>query len=177
MFKLTCFAPIPPEQLGSALKGLRFVTKKDGFEWYLDGHIFRIEPFKNQPRESMKGYRVFFNGEIDGGIYLFDSSLGWLEPMVTGVEFELTHHNRKTEDWIKELLNRPSYKLVDNRGLFHKGRVGVAVFNDKVTFQIRSSKGKGLKLIECLKEIELLQSELKPVEFDLFSCMEEGVAV
>jgi len=177
MFKLTCFAPIPPEQLGTALRGLRFATKKEGFEWYLDGHIFRIEPFKNQPRESMKGYRVLFNGEIDGGIYLFDSSLGWLEPMVTGVEYELSHQKMKTEDWIKDLMKRPSYKMIDSRGLFQKGRIGVVVVNDKITFQIRASKGKKLKLIECLKEIELLQSELRPVEFDLFSYLDEGVAV
>ncbi|PGT83240.1 hypothetical protein [Bacillus sp. AFS040349] len=177
MFKITCFAPISPEDLGKALKALKFQEKKGCYEWYLDGHVFRIEPFKNQPRDSMKGYRVYFNGNIDGGIYLFDSALGWLETNISGVECELEIASMKSNDWIKDLISRNSFKTLDTRGLFLKGRVGVVVVNDKVNLQIRSTKGKQLKLIECLKEVNVIRDELRPDDFNLFSFIEEGVAV
>ncbi|MFC0273563.1 hypothetical protein ACFFIX_19415 [Metabacillus herbersteinensis] len=177
MFKLTCFASITPEDLEKALKGLRFVAKKDGYEWYVDGHVFRIEPFKNQSRDSSKGYRVYFNGAIDGGIYLFDSSLGWLSPRIIGIEYELSHSKMKSTDWINDLNRRMSFQTLDIRGLFQKGRVNCVVVNDSLQLQIRTTKGKQLKLIECLKEIETLRDELLPNDFDLFSFHQEGVAV
>lgn len=37
MFKVTCFAPVEPQQFKESLKALRFVEKKGGWEWYLDG--------------------------------------------------------------------------------------------------------------------------------------------
>lgn len=179
MFKITCFASISPEDLSAALRGLRFTQKKDCFEWQLDGHFFRIEPFKNQSRESLKGYRVFFNGAIDGGLYLFDSALGWLSPSIAGVEYELSHESKNSNDWLNDLSKRSSFKCLDPRGLYMKGNTHLVVVNDKINLQIRSPKGKSLKMIKCLKEVNALRDELKPVSFDLFSIGQEreGVAV
>ncbi|MBU7595883.1 hypothetical protein AB3Z07_28005 (plasmid) [Metabacillus halosaccharovorans] len=177
MYKITCFATISPENLGDALKGLRFTSKRDCFEWQLDGHIFRIEPFKNQPRDSLKGYRVYFNGSIDGGIYLFDSALGWLTPTISGIEYELYHYSKTTNDWLKDLNKRPSFKCLDPRGIFIKSETTLVIVNDKVNFQIRSPKGKHLKMIECLKRIDCLREELQPVEIDIFSFQKEEVAI
>lgn len=177
MFKVTCFAPITPEELWEGIKGLHFTKKKDGFEWYLDGHVFRIEPFKNQSRTSMKGYRVYFNGSIDGAIFLYDFAMSWINPAITGIEFSLTHSSVKNGDWIKDLISRSSISTIDTKGIFKKGPVGIVVVNDEVTLQLRSSKGKQLNLLPGLKQIESVKDELKPVEQDLFTFMEEGVAV
>ncbi|MDC3424361.1 hypothetical protein NC797_07555 [Aquibacillus sp. 3ASR75-11] len=176
MYKITCFTSITPNELGKALKGFRFLTTKEGFEWKVDGYSFRIEPFKNQPRHNMNGYRVYFDGSIDGGIYLFDMAIGWTHPKITGVEFDLSVSSRTSKDWINDLISRNSFRTIDTRGLFRKGKVGVIAVNDTVTLQIRSTKGKQLKLIECLKEVEKIREEITPVEFDLFSFIEEGEA-
>lgn len=177
MFKVTCFAPITPEELWKGVKGLHFTKKEEGFEWYLDGHVFRIEPFKNQSRTSMKGYRVCFNGSIDGAIFLYDFALSWINPSITGIEFSLSHSTLKTRDWIKDFMSRSSFSTVDSKGIFKKGPIGIVVVNDVVTLQLRSSKGKQLNLLASLKEIETVKEELKPAEHDLFSYVEEGVAV
>lgn len=177
MFKVTCFAPVEPQQFKESLKALRFVEKKGGWEWYLDGHVFRIEPFLNQARESMKGYRVTFNGSIDGGIYLFDMSFGGLSPSISGIEYKLQHATMKTVCWLKELRKRASFQIIDPRGLFQKEGVSVIVVNDEVTLQVRAPKGKKIKLIEVLKKIEMIRDEITPVEFDLFSFSEERDAV
>jgi hypothetical protein len=163
-----------PEKIGENLNCLQFKEVKNGFEWYLDGHVFRIEPFQMQPRYGEKGFRVYFNGSIDGGAYLFDMSLGWVNPSITGVEYTISHPSKKNKDWISDLLKRPSYHCIDTRGIFMKNGVGIVVINDQLHLQVR---GKKIKLLEVLKKIELLREELTPVEFDLFSYVEEGIAV
>ncbi|QCJ45454.1 hypothetical protein FAY30_26290 (plasmid) [Bacillus sp. S3] len=45
MFKITCFAPVEPEQLEKALKGIHFKTVKNGFEWRMDGNT--VSPYSN----------------------------------------------------------------------------------------------------------------------------------
>lgn len=177
MFKVTCFAPITPDKLWDGLKGLQFTKKKEGFEWYLDGHVFRIEPFKNQSRTNMKGYRVYFNGSIDGAIFLYDFALSWINPAITGIEFSLSHSNITSQDWIKDLMSRSSISTVDTKGIFKKGPIGIVVVNDEVVIQLRSSKGSQLNLLPSLKQIESIKEELKPAEHDLFSLLEEGVAI
>lgn len=173
MYKITCFAPVGPEQLERGLKGIHFKSVKNGFEWKMDGTTFRIEPFKNQPRDSMKAYRVFFDGDIHGGAYLFDLSLGCFGAHVTGVEYTLSHPSMQNESWMKELLKRPSYQLIDSRGLFTKQNVGIVIVNNTVTLQIRSKKNYKLIMVDCLKKIDFIREELKPVEFDLFSLSAE----
>lgn len=170
MFKITCFAPIEPKQLENAIKGIHFKTVKSGFEWKMDGTTFRIEPFQNQPRERMKGYRVFFDGDIHGGSYLFDLSLGCLGAEVTGVEYILEHPTMKNLDWMKQLRKRSTYQMVDVRGLFVKQSVGVILVNDSVTLQLRSRKNKKLIMVDAIKKIDFIREELMPVEYDLFSC-------
>ncbi|WP_209124513.1 hypothetical protein [Alkalihalobacillus sp. BA299] len=178
MFKITCFIEHSPEKLSAALTGLHFQNKKEGFIWSVDGHIFRIEPFKYQGRATNSyGYRVYFDGSIDGGIYLFDLSMGFLNPKVTGVEYNLYHQNRDKNDWLKDLNSRKSYQKSDTLGIYRKGNVGVVVLDDCVNLQIRATKKRSLKLIECLKQIDMIQEEIKPVEYDLFSILEEGVAI
>ncbi|RHW35954.1 hypothetical protein D1B31_17840 [Neobacillus notoginsengisoli] len=169
MFKITCFAPVEPKQLAKALKGIHFKVVKNGFEWKMDESTFRIEPFQNQPRDSMKGYRVYFDGDIHGGFYLFDLSLGVLSAEVTGVEYILDHPEMKHSDWIKLLRNRPSYQMVDSRGMFVKQGIGVVLVNDTVILQLRSRKNKKLIMVDATKKIDFIREELMPVEFDLFS--------
>jgi hypothetical protein len=176
MFKLTCFAPIEPAKLEQLLKGIHFKPVKNGLEWYMDGTIFRIEPFQNQPRESRKGYRIYFNGDIHGGTYLFDISLGCLGAEVTGIEYLLEHQNMQNEDWMKDLRKRASYKLADNRGIFNKQGVGVIVMNNSITLQLRSNKNKKLKIVECLEKISVIRNELMPIDNDLFSFSKEEIA-
>jgi len=169
MFKITCFAPIEPEQLGKALKGIHFKPVKSGYEWSMDGTTFRIEPFQEQPRDSLKGYRVHFDGDIHGGTYLFDLTIGCMGAEVTGVAYELEHYKMKKEQWLKDIRRRPSFKLIDPRGLFMKGKVGVVLSNDSVILQLHSRKNQKLILVDALKQIDSIREELLPVDIDLFS--------
>ncbi|WP_190284985.1 hypothetical protein [Bacillus sp. S3] len=70
-------------------------------------------------------------------------------------------------------MKRPSYQMIDARGLFVKQGVGVILVNDSVTLQLRSQKGKKLIMVDAIKKIDFLREELVPVEFDLFSFQEE----
>ncbi|KZE68046.1 hypothetical protein AWM68_17245 [Fictibacillus phosphorivorans] len=173
MYKITCFAPIEPQQLEKALKGIHFKTVKSGFEWLMDGSVFRIEPFQNQPRDSMKAYRIYFNGDINGGTYLFDLTLGCMDAVVTGIEYILEDSSMKHDDWMNELIRKPSYHMIDSRGLFSKQEVGVTLVNNTVTLQLRSRKNQKLKMWDCLKRIDFIREELQPVKYDLFSIEEE----
>lgn len=174
MYKLTCFAPVEPKQLEQALKGITFKTVKNGFEWKMDGTTFRIEPFQNQPRDSMKAYRIFYDGgDINGGAYLFDLSLGCMGGIVTAVEYTMEHPSMKQSDWMKDLRKRKSFQMIDPRGLFMKQRVGIVVVENSITIQLRSRKNKKLILIDSLKTVDSIREELIPIEFDLFSSMEE----
>ncbi len=177
-FKVTCFTGLSPERMKGALKGLHFKDVKGSYQWELDGHVFRIEPFQNQPRyDNVFGYRVYFNGSIDGAAYLFDLSLGYLEPKITGLEYNMPHGKKSRYDWIKDLSSRRTYLKSSRMGLFKKGKTGIVVLDDLVNLQIRPAKKESLKLIEGLKEIDFIRDELSPQEFDLFSCSEEGAVV
>jgi hypothetical protein len=176
MFKITCFAPIEPKQLEKVLKGIHFQTIKSGFEWKMDASTFRIEPFQNQPRDSMKAYRIYFNGDIHAGTYLFDLSLGCMGAIVTAVEYQLEHPTMKHQDWMKDLQRRASYQMIDARGLFMKQRIGVVLVDDTLTLQLRSRKNQKLIMMDALKKIDFIREELMPVEYDLFSFQEEEIA-
>lgn len=173
MFKITCFAPIEPKQLEKALKGIHFKTVKYGFEWKMDGTTFRIEPFKNDPRGIVRGYRAYFDGDIHGGTYLFDLSLGCLGAEVTAVEYILKYPTMSSVDWLNNIRKRSSYQMIDSRGLFNKQGVGVIVVNDSVTLQLHSRKSKKLIMVDAIKKIDFIREELVPVEYDLFSFQEE----
>ncbi|MFC0476911.1 hypothetical protein ACFFHF_17040 [Robertmurraya beringensis] len=177
MFKITCFAPIDPSDLEQRLKGIYFKTVRKGFEWSMDGSTFRIEPFENQPRTSMKAYRISFDGEIHGGQYLFDLTIGCLEPLVTCVECILDYPTMKDVDWMKELRKRPSYQMIDPRGLYMKKGISAIVTNDSLTLKLHSRKNNNLKLVDALKEIDILREDLVPNEdCNLFSCLQEEIA-
>ena len=173
MYKITCFVPISPEDLETALRGMHFKCVKGSFEWSIDGTtVFKIEPFKNQPRLSQKAYRVYFNCDIAGAAYLFDTSLGYLGASITAVEYTLTDSNYKTLDWISRLNKQPKIKR-EGPGIFVKEGIGAIVVNDSVVFQLRSRKNKNLILFDCIKKIEDFLQDVKPEEsFDLFSCLE-----
>jgi hypothetical protein len=178
MFKLTTFVSIHPEKLEIALRGLHFNQTTKGFEWKLDGHTFLISPFgpKGNHQESY-GYRIYFDGLIDGGLYLFEMCMSGYEPRIQAVEFDLIHKNRSQQDWIKDFLSRPSLLPGSMRGIFSKGKVGIVCLPDHtVNIQLRI-KSKASKLSEFLKEIESVRYELQPSDFDLFSSFEEEVAV
>lgn len=177
MFKLTCFVPMEPNQLETLLKGIHFQPRNNGLEWRMDDAVFRIEPFKNQPRDSMKAYRVYFDGDIDGGLYLFDLSLGCLGAQVTAIEYALQSPGMTTSDWIKELRKRPSYKMVDGRGIYSKLGAHIVVVNNTLTIQMHSPKNKKLKTVDCLKQVNSIREDLTPVEVDLFSFSTEEAGI
>jgi hypothetical protein len=177
MFKITCFASIEPKQLEQGLKGIHFKTIKKGFEWSMDGTVFRIEPFENQPRGSLKAYRITFNGELHGGLYLFDLAIGSLRPLVSGVEYVLEHPTKKHIDWMKELRKRPSYQMIDVRGLFMKDGVSAILSNDSLTLKLHSRKNQNLILVDALKKIDIQREDLTPTEeYNLFSVLQEEIA-
>ncbi|MCM3443558.1 MULTISPECIES: hypothetical protein [Metabacillus] len=176
MFKLTCFAPVHPSKLGPALQSVHFKEVKGDFIWEMDGTQFVIEPFKKYgDHQSSYGYRVYFNGSIDGALYLFDMSMGCFQPQINAVEYTLHHQSKNQESWIKDLFRRSSFEKSKTRGIFQKGNVGVICLPDStVNLQIRK-KVKSFRLIELIKEIECLRQEIMPSDYDLFSV--EGVAI
>lgn len=176
MYKLTCFIPMEPNEVEEALKGLRFTKMKNGFVWNMNGSIFRIEPFQNQSRELLKGYRVYFDGDIVGGSYLFDLSIGCLGAQVTNIDCIMEHPTKTSQEWINDLLKIPSCKMIDAKGLFLKGDIYLTIVNDSLIIQKRSRKNQKLKLIETLKQIDFIREDLSPKEFDLFSFGEEEIA-
>jgi hypothetical protein len=177
MFKITCFAPIEPSKLEGALRGIHFQKVKNGFEWKLDSTTFRIEPFQNQPRESMKAYRIYFDGSIEGCCYLFDLSMGAFGGIITGIEYLLEDPRMKYEDWLKDLRKKSSYKMVDPRGLFTKENCVVVVVQNTVTIQLRSKKNQKLKMVDCLKKVDLIREELMPDKYDLFSLSNSEIEI
>lgn len=178
MFKLTTFASIHPQKLEKALRGLHFNLTPKGFEWKLDGHTFLITPFgPNEKHQESYGYRIYFDGLIDGGLYLFEMCMGGYAPRIQAVEFDLTHKKMSQEEWIKDFFSRPSLTPGSMRGIFTKGKIGIVCLPDHtVNIQLRT-KSKANKLLEFLKEIESVRHELQPSDFDLFSSLEEEVAV
>ncbi|MEK4671093.1 hypothetical protein [Niallia sp. FSL R7-0271] len=176
MYKLTCFIPMEPDEVEEALRGIRFTKKKDGFEWSMNGSVFRIEPFQNQSRELLKGYRVYFDGDIVGCSYLFDLSIGCLGAHVTSIDCIIEHPSKTYQDWITDLSKRPSCKMIDSKGLFVKGDIYLTIVNNSLIIQKRSRKNQKLKLIETLKQIDFIREDLSPKEFDLFSFGEEDIA-
>ncbi|QHA38713.1 hypothetical protein D5E69_23045 (plasmid) [Rossellomorea marisflavi] len=176
MFKLTTFAAVHPRELESALRGLHFRPVKGGYEWSIDGHIFRIQPFgpKGEHQEAY-GYRIHFDGLIDGGLYLFEMSMAGFKPTIQAVEFDMIHPEKTQAVWISDFLRRPSLEPGGMRGIFSKGKVGIICLPDhSVNIQLRI-KGKASKLPVLLREIESVRSELQPEDFNLFS-YGEGVA-
>ncbi|WP_201715516.1 hypothetical protein [Rossellomorea arthrocnemi] len=176
MFKLTTFASVHPDKLGEALKGLHFEQTTKGFEWRLDGHSFLISPFgpKGEFQESY-GYRVFFDGLIDGGLYLFEMSMSCFKPNIQAVEFDLVHPNKYQQDWIHEFNKRPSFEPGSLNGIFTKGSIGICCLPvHTVNIQLRK-KSKYTKLAEFLREVDLIREEITPIEYDLFN--DGGVAV
>ena len=169
MYKITCFAPIEPIKLEQLLKGFHFKSIKNGMEWSMDGSVFRIEPFQNQSRNSMKAYRIYFSGDIYGGAYLFDLCMGCFNPEVTGIEYLLQHPSKSSDMWNKELRNNKSIKTIDLRGIYEQDGVGIVVINDTLTLQLRSKKGKKLIIVDALKQVEIVRDKLLPSDFDLFS--------
>lgn len=176
MFKLTMFSPIHPNKVGPALKGLHFKETKKGFEWNFDGHTFLICPFGTQgDYQESYGYRVFFDGLIDGGLYLFEMSMSCFNPSISAVEFDLFVTNLTQKDWIRDLNRRPSFKSLDLRGIYRKDQANIVCLpNDTVNIQIRK-KTKAIKLPELLKEVDSIRDELTPSKYDLFSVNENMV--
>lgn len=177
MYCITTFAPILPEQLAQKLKGLRFKISRQRFEWSQEGHLFAIEPFIHQPRGKEKAYRVYANGLIDGISYMFDMSLGGVSPSISGVEYVLKYPSYTNEHWQREFTKRPSFRMVDSRGIYEKDGVFFILVNDELRIQLRPPKAQKLNLIQALRKVDSFREELQPKEYDLFSLSErEGIA-
>ncbi|WP_278342257.1 hypothetical protein [Parageobacillus thermoglucosidasius] len=171
LFKMTCFSAVEPKQLGVILKDMQRI--KDGYAWFLDGCVFCIQPFQNQSRYSLKGYRIFFNTSIETGMYLYDITLGRLGGQILGIECVIKCPSKKSSDWISGLRSDTSFQMTDPRGLFNKNGCGIIVVNDTVILQMRNRNK--LKVYEALKKIDSIREELlSSVEYDLFSCSKEA---
>ncbi|WP_026801553.1 hypothetical protein [Pontibacillus halophilus] len=174
MYKITCFLPVSFSELCIHLRGMHFRNEKGVLVWKADGHEFKICPFTNQNEsDSTHGYRVSFNGSMDGGLFLFDMALNSYKPQVKGIEYELPLGERTQHEWIKELYKWRSIETIDTRGIFRKDSIGIVVVPDHVNLQVRPKRKKNLKMVECLKEIDKLREDITPSTYDLFSIIEE----
>lgn len=175
MYKVTFFMGVSPKELEEKLIPVGFQKSKGSLIWRSEGNesIFQIVPFGGHNRiTSDYGYRLYFNS-LGGGLYLYDMSLSMFQPSVKGVEFNLTLERTKA-GWQFYFKSRPSFRIVDSRGIYQKGNVGVVVVNDNhLNLQVRPKKPKGVvPLNESLEEISVILEEINPTEIDIFSFME-----
>lgn len=170
-FKITFFASIDPRQLQMRLEKLKFTPTSDGHQWEIDGYSFIIEPFKNQPSDDMKGYRIYFNCNPDIALYLIDGVFRGIKRIVTSVEYTLSLKGITSRKWIAHLDGQPQCTMTDPRGLFTKNGVGLVVVNDRVILVYRKNT---MRLAEGLKKVDSIREELvHSMEVGLFSSKKE----
>lgn len=175
MYKVTFFMSVPPAELENKLTPVGFVNQKGSLTWHSPHDkslIFQIVPFGGDNRFSSNyGYRLYFNGSIDGALYLFDMALAGFFPDITGVEYNLTELERTKAGWVFYFKSRSGYVKVDERGIYRKGNIGIVCVNDNhLNLQIRPKRPKGIvPLKDSLVEISHLVEEINPVNLDLFS--------
>jgi hypothetical protein len=166
---------VAPSELEKKLKAVGFTNQKGSLIWKSpndSGIIFQIVPFGVNDRHcSNYGYRLYFNGSIDGALYLYDMALAGFFPEVIGVEYNLTELERTRLGWVFYFKSRTSYIKEDDRGIFRKGNVGIVCVGDNhLNLQIRPKRPKGIvPLKESLVEISRLLEEINPMTLDLFS--------
>lgn len=173
MYKITMFIDTSIEELGRELVKIRFRPCKGtkGWEFTMKDIYFRIEPLKTQGYNSEIGIRIYSNGSIDGILHLFETSLVWTNPIITGVEIIL-EGIKNAADWLRDIRRLKSFKSVLtelHRGIFRKDNTSLVFVSDIATLQIR---GKKLNLRDCLREVSSIRDEILPNPIDLFSFAE-----
>lgn len=171
MYKVTFFMEVSPNELEEKLVPVGFKKSKGSLLWSSEGSMFQIIPFGGNDRNTnLYGYRLFFNS-IGGGLYLYDMSLSMFQPIIKGVEYNLTELERTKDSWLFFFKSRPNFKVVDPRGIYQRDKVGIVVVNDNhLNLQIRPKQPKGVvPLNHSLEDIAVLLEELNPVELDIFS--------
>ncbi|MBU8908187.1 hypothetical protein [Desertibacillus haloalkaliphilus] len=175
MFTLTVMIDRSPSEVAESVRGLGFQVKKEGLELNVDGHVFRIQPFKYQDhRVRNYGYRICFDMSIESGAYFFETTFGHLQPHVQAIEYDLDVEDCSQMNWNKELIAK-GYRQVDARGIYSSGSVGIVVLDECVNMQVRSVRRKSLNLNKSLHEIMSVRDEIHPPvnHHDLFSFVEE----
>jgi hypothetical protein len=176
MYKVTLFMKVSPKELEEKLLPVGFKQSKGSLLWSSEGNIFQIVPFGGNDRiTSDYGYRLYFNS-LNGGLYLYDMALSMFQPEIKGVEYNLTELERTKAGWQFYFKSRPSFKEIDARGIYQKGKVGIVIVNDNhLNLQVRPKRPKGVvPLNESLEEISVLLEEINPTELDIFSFLEVG---
>lgn len=171
MYKVTFFMETSPKELEEKLLPVGFKKSKGSLIWSSEGSTFQIVPFGGNNRiTSDYGYRLFFNS-LSGGLYLYDMSLSMFKPTIRGVEYNLTELERTKEGWQFYFKSRPNFKVIDPRGIYQKGKVGIVIVNDNhLNLQVRPKKPRGVvPLNESLEEIAVLVEEFNPTELDIFT--------
>ena len=182
MYKVSAFLQYSFEELVPLLKPIGFRVKKQDENEVLvlgiDGLSFIIRPLQVRGVKPF-GYHITYDGSCDGFLALYDMYVGIMNPEVTGVQYELKKADKTQEEWITTLKKLKPVQMLDHRGIFQWGSVGIVVVSEFVNLQIRSRgpKAKHLKIIECMHEIERVRDEINPSDFNLFTFLEEeGVA-
>lgn len=172
-YRLTVFVNQKEETMEKAWRSLRLKNKHNVFELMMEDTYFRITPFQNQPRSSLNGYRIAFNGTLEGCMYLLDTSFGWTTVEVTGVYCIIKDEGKSKKDWLDLLTHDLDGELVDARGLIRVNKKMVSILPEGVCIEMHAPKGKQLNTYQTLKEIDSIREMITPKEYDLFSFMEE----
>ncbi len=160
-----------PRELEQKLLPVGFQKSKGSLLWSSEGSLFQIIPFGGGNRLTNDyGYRVYFKS-VSSGLYLYDMALSMFQPMIKGVEYNFTELERTKTAWLFYFKSRPSFKVIDPRGIYKKGKVEIVTVKDShLNLQIRPKHPKGvLSLNESLEDIAVLLEEINPTELDIFA--------
>ncbi|MEX3623627.1 hypothetical protein [Viridibacillus arvi] len=174
MYKITFFMELSPKELEEKLLPVGFKKLNAALIWGSEDTMFKIVPFGSDNHSTSHGYRLYFNGSITGALYLYDMGLNMFKPHISGVEYNITEIERTQQAWNFYFKSRTAYKIIDERGIYSKGNVGIVCVQDNLlNLQVRPTRPKGeVSLNRSLEEIATLIEEINPTTMDLFSFSE-----
>lgn len=173
MFKVTLFVECLPNELANRLVPVGFRLVKGALVWGEDS-VFSIvpfgEPLKEPNKNPLQGYRVYFKNSLDGALYLFDMSIGLFNPIIKGVEYNLTEIERSKDAWNFYFKSRAEYVPGEMSGIYKYGNVGVlCMMDNNLMLQVRPKQPKGqVPLNKSLEEIAVLLDKINPRNMDIF---------
>lgn len=168
-FKITFFLEQSIKELEAGLKGLGFKRAEKALVWKVEDRVFEICPFAAAKRyNDPYGYRVYFNGTVSGGLYLFDLSIALYRPQVIAVECESPFGDKTRQEWVRHFKSLANMQDGPMEGTFRWKGINIMV-TDRVIFMLRAKQQKTIKIVECVKKIKDVQAEMMPERFDLFS--------
>ncbi len=177
VYTITYFLKEQFETVMDRVRPMRFVAGKGEVCWKADGRYFSIRPFAKEQGayQEAYGYRSSFSMSTDGAIYLFDSSVGLMKPTITSIECELTIEEKDFKKGLKEV---GKVKILDPKGIYVKDGISIIRIprSNRVILQTRAPRGKSLKLIDTVDEIEKIKESMNPNKIDIFTFLEEQTA-